>query len=300
MSDSTQNLDQLATGQANLPVRINELLDAASPATLFGRRAATSSGLTWGYYGGRWGGTAVANGTLTLTASATNHVVVHRTTAVVSVATASTNWDNTTDYARCYRITTGTGTVTAWEDHRAGSAGVLVGGGSGGMANPMTAVGDLIRGGTSGAPTRLAAGTNGHILTLVGGVPVWAANAGAGSPTVAIPIAVSDETTALTVGTSKVTFRMPHGITLTAVRASLTTAPTGASLVVDINEGGVSILSTKLSIDATEKTSTTAATPAVISDTALADDAEITIDIDQVGTTVAGAGLKVYLIGTVV
>jgi hypothetical protein len=87
-------------------------------------------------------------------------------------------------------------------------------------------------------------------------------------------------------------------MTLTAVRASVTTAPTDAVLTVDINEGGTTILSTKLTIDATEKTSTTAATAAVISDSALADDAEITIDIDQVGSTVAGAGLKVALIGT--
>jgi hypothetical protein len=92
---------------------------------------------------------------------------------------------------------------------------------------------------------------------------------------------------------------MPYAMTLTAVRASVTTAPTGATLIVDINEGGSTIMTTnKLSIDATEKTSTTAATAAGITDTALADDAEITIDIDQVGSTVAGAGLKVYLIGT--
>lgn len=117
--------------------------------------------------------------------------------------------------------------------------------------------------------------------------------------TVCLPIAVSDETTDLTTGTAKVTFRMPFAMTLTAVRASVTTAPTGSVLTVDINESGTSILSTKLTIDATEKTSTTAATPAVISDSALADDAEMTIDIDGVGSTVAGAGLKVYLIGTV-
>lgn len=113
-----------------------------------------------------------------------------------------------------------------------------------------------------------------------------------------IGVACSDETTALTTGTAKVTFRMPFAMTLTAVRASVTTAPTGSTLIVDINEAGSTILSTKLSIDASEKTSTTAATAAVISDTALADDAEITIDIDQVGSTVAGAGLKVWLIGT--
>jgi hypothetical protein len=112
-------------------------------------------------------------------------------------------------------------------------------------------------------------------------------------------IACSDETTALTTGAAKVTFRMPYAMTLTSVRASVSTAPTGAALQVDINEtGSGTILSTKLTIDAGEKTSTTAAVPAVISDTALADDAEITIDIDTVGSTVAGAGLKVYLIGT--
>jgi hypothetical protein len=113
-----------------------------------------------------------------------------------------------------------------------------------------------------------------------------------------IGLACSDETTALTIGTSKVTFRMPCAMTLTAVRATLTTAPVGSTLIVDINESGTSILSTKLSIDASEKTSTTAATAAVISDSSLADDAEITIDIDQVGSTTAGAGLKVWLIGT--
>jgi hypothetical protein len=111
-------------------------------------------------------------------------------------------------------------------------------------------------------------------------------------------IAASDETTDLTTGNGKVTFRMPYPFGIAAVRASVATAPTGAALQVDINEGGVSILSTKLTIDAGEKTSTTAATPAVISDAVLADDAEITIDIDQVGSTIPGAGLKVTLIGS--
>lgn len=116
------------------------------------------------------------------------------------------------------------------------------------------------------------------------------------SPT-PICIACSDETTAITTGTAKATFRMPFAMTLTEVRASVTTAPTGSTIIIDINESGSTILSTKLSIDASEKTSTTAASAAVISDTALADDAEITIDFDQVGSTIAGAGVKVYLIG---
>jgi len=109
-----------------------------------------------------------------------------------------------------------------------------------------------------------------------------------------------DETTDLTTGTSKYVFRMPYAMTLSEVRASVSTVATGSTIIVDINEGGTTILSTKLSIDVSENTSTTAATPAVISDDALADDAEITIDIDQVGSLTAGKGLKVYLIGNIV
>ena len=113
----------------------------------------------------------------------------------------------------------------------------------------------------------------------------------------ALVVAASDETTALTTGT-KVTFRMPYAMTLGEVRASLVTAQSaGSVLTVDIQEEGTSIFSTKLTIDNTEKTSVTATTPAVLSDTALADDAEMTIIIDQIGTSGA-AGLKIALIGT--
>lgn len=111
-------------------------------------------------------------------------------------------------------------------------------------------------------------------------------------------IACSDETSNLTTGTAKVTFRMPLAMTLTAVRLNVNTAPTGSALVVNIKEAGTTIFSTKPQIDATGKTSVGSSTPAVISDSSLASDAEITIDIDQIGSTIAGKGLKVWLIGT--
>jgi LEA14-like dessication related protein len=111
-----------------------------------------------------------------------------------------------------------------------------------------------------------------------------------------IQVALSDETTNLTTGTAKVTFRSPCALTVTAVRSSLATISSSGLVTVDINEAGSSIISTKLSIDASEKTSTTAATPAVISDSAIADDAEITMDIDAAGT--GARGLKVLIIGT--
>lgn len=112
-----------------------------------------------------------------------------------------------------------------------------------------------------------------------------------------ILIPVTGDSSLVTTGTGKVHFRMPFAMTVTAVRASLTTAQSsGNILTIDINDSGTTILSTKLTIDNTEKTSTTAATAAVISDTDLADDAEITIDVDQVGAGDA-AGLKVLIGG---
>lgn len=107
-------------------------------------------------------------------------------------------------------------------------------------------------------------------------------------------VAVSDETTALTTGTGKITFRAPTAMEITEVRASLTGAgSTSGTTTIDINDGGTTILSTKLTIDQGEKTSTTAATPAVISDSSIADDAEITIDIDAVTGGANETGLKI-------
>lgn len=245
-------LKQISDSQASPEVVVNQNFETVSAAGIFGKRHDATSGLTWGYYGGRYNGSTLDDGTVTLADDDDNYVVVRRSDGVVSVATTTTNWDNADDYARLYQVTAAAGAVTAVVDARLDTGGLLL------------------------------------------GVPP---SSGA-APTQCIAIACSDEATDLTTGTAKVTFRMPYAFTLAAVRASVTTAPTGAVLTVDINASGSSILSTALTIDAGEKTSATAATPAVISDVDLADDEEVTIDIDQVGSTAAGAGLKVYLIGT--
>jgi len=109
--------------------------------------------------------------------------------------------------------------------------------------------------------------------------------------------ACSDEITLLTTGVAKMTFRAPYNFRLTNARASVNEAPTGSTIIVDINKNGTTVLSTKLSIDATEKTSFTAAVPLVISVNTFQTDNEITIDLDHVGSTSAGKGLKVTLIG---
>jgi hypothetical protein len=110
--------------------------------------------------------------------------------------------------------------------------------------------------------------------------------------------AISDEVTNLGAGTAKLTFRMPFGFNLTGIRASVNTAPVGSAITVGVNLTGIgSILSTDLTIDDGEKTSVTAAVPAVISVATLADDAEITVDIDTVGSTTPGKGLKLLMLG---
>lgn len=107
-------------------------------------------------------------------------------------------------------------------------------------------------------------------------------------------IAIGDETTDLTTGEGKVTFRVPYAVTITGVRASVNTKSSSGLPTFDINENGTSILSTKLTIDESEKTSTTAATPAVISDASIADDAELRFDIDVAGTGAKGGKIVIY------
>ncbi len=127
----------------------------------------------------------------------------------------------------------------------------------------------------------------------------WNGSAWVADSIISLPIggAASDEDTDLVAGATKLTYRMPCAMALLEVRANVKTAPTGSGLIVDINEDGATILSTKISIDVSEKTSVTAATAPVISDSNLADDSEITIDLDQIGATIAGTGLKIWLIG---
>lgn len=110
---------------------------------------------------------------------------------------------------------------------------------------------------------------------------------------------LSDETTALVVAAAKFTFRAPYEFTLTSVKADVNTAPVGSNIVVDINVAGASVLSTPITIDDGEETSSTAAVPPVIipGSAIIPANAEISVDIDGVGSGTAGAGLKVTLVG---
>ena len=97
------------------------------------------------------------------------------------------------------------------------------------------------------------------------------------------------------VGTNKgATITLPVGFTVTGVDLKATTPPAGSSLIVDINENGTSLFSTKPEVDAG---STVDDGNHVISDTTLSAGSEITVDIDQVGSAFAGSGLTIMLNG---
>jgi len=164
----------------------------------------------------------------------------------------------------------------------------------------ITTRGDIVRGDSSGDRERYGIGAANYVLTSDGNDPTWADPEGL-KHAVALEIAASDETTALSASTAAVTFRLPWAMTLNAgiagVIASLTTAGTGSVVTVDINQNGATILSTKITIDPTEKTSYSAAVPVVIDDTTLDFNAEMTVDIDGVDSGGVAAGLKIMLIG---
>jgi len=115
--------------------------------------------------------------------------------------------------------------------------------------------------------------------------------------TLSFIVSLTSETGDLTVADNLAQIRMPFAFTLTEVRAFVNTAPVGAALTFDITEAGSTILSTLITIDVTEKTSENAATPPVISDTTLANDAIIGFNCDVIGSSTAGAGAKIMLIG---
>lgn len=111
-------LDTITTAQSSKEVTANNMFEAESPSALFGNRPSTTSGLTFGYYGGVMfvDGvvTAVSSGTVLLTASTTNYVESTRA-GVVS--------KNTTGFTAgqipLYTIITGASTITSATPARA-------------------------------------------------------------------------------------------------------------------------------------------------------------------------------------
>lgn len=148
MSDSTTHLDTIIQGSGAQDAQANALYDAASLATLYGRRASTSSGTNFGYYGGNvtksdGTQTTIANGSLSLSPSSTNYIVAQKSDGVVSASITTTNWNDTANYWRIYSVVVGSATVTSYTDER--ELGRMTGLGTG-LVAPVTKTGNFTLG----------------------------------------------------------------------------------------------------------------------------------------------------------
>jgi len=118
MSSSTSNLDLVLQAQSGKEATANELWNSMSVGALFGRRNSTSTLLTWGYYGGPMvvdgALTVIANGTVALSASATNYVESTRAGVVSKNTTAFTPGQ-----IPLYTVVTNATAVTSYTDYRA-------------------------------------------------------------------------------------------------------------------------------------------------------------------------------------
>jgi len=137
-------------------------------------------------------------------------------------------------------------------------------------------------------------GNSGNVLYGNGIFAAAPAGGGGGTSTMFM-VAVTDETSNLTVSSARMSFRAPTAMTLSNIpRASLSGASSSGSVICDIKLNGTTILgANKLSIDATELTSTTAATPTTLVTTSIPDDGLFTVDITSAG--VGAKGLKITL-----
>lgn len=119
---------QPINASASPEAQINENFETLDCFSVYGKDPRTTENLTWVYYGGRWSGFSITGGianAITLTDDDDNYLVVAKATGVLSASNSSTNWDNTNNYARVYKITAAGGVVTTTEDHRGGLYGIF-------------------------------------------------------------------------------------------------------------------------------------------------------------------------------
>jgi hypothetical protein len=92
------------------------------------------------------------------------------------------------------------------------------------LSNPMTTLGDIIKGGASGSPSRLGIGSAGDVLRVESGIPAW------GSDTRSIEVVIDGGGVAITTGT-KLFIEVPFACTIERVTML---ADVSGSIVVDI------------------------------------------------------------------
>jgi hypothetical protein len=108
--------------------------------------------------------------------------------------------------------------------------------------------------------------------------------------------AASDESTALTTGTAKITGHWPYSFTMSGIFIGLSVVSSSGNVTIDFNDkNGNTIFSERPAIVATEFTSLTNGTQPALTTTTFVKGDKFTVDIDVAGT--GAKGLKVYIKG---
>jgi hypothetical protein len=84
-------------------------------------------------------------------------------------------------------------------------------------------------------------------------------------------------------------------LTIRSVRATVNTAPTGAAVIVDVNLSGTTIFTTQASRPTIAAGTKTSGKVTSMNVTTIPDGGYLTVDVDQIGSTIAGADLLVQL-----
>ena len=157
-----------------------------------------------------------ASGTTAMLAAGTNGYVL---TLAAGVPTWAASTGGVTSFQTSFSgltpSTSTTGAITL-----AGTLGAT----SGGTSFSTYATGDLIYASATNTLSKLAAGTNGYVLTLAGGVPTWAASGGGGGGVTSITGTTNQITASASTGA--VTLSLPSTVTTGGYIANQSVAST--------------------------------------------------------------------------
>ncbi len=92
-------------------------------------------------------------------------------------------------------------------------------------------------------------------------------------------------------------FKCGYKTRIDEVQGHVGTAPTDASLIIDVNDDGVTVFTTQGNRPTIVSAGTDDTSEAADGGTAIAKDSVITIDVDQIGSTIAGADLTIHIRG---
>lgn len=154
------------------------------------------------------------------------------------------------------------------------------GGGSGTPSNTVVTETSYGQSSTAGAAATYSRGDHTH-----GSPP---------TPFTVLPYNVPG-TVATAVGAGRIYNDSGRTLTILSVRASVGTAPTGQSLIVDVNVNGTTIFTTQANRPTIAAAGNTSGKVTNMDVTTIADGSYFTVDVDQVGSGTAGSDLTVQI-----